>query len=197
MRLKDYLQDKLGSIFIILIGFVISILLLNAFKVDNSLKVALVIIYFSVVIICFSYDFLRKYWFYNTLVKTIEGLDKKYLVTEMINEPNFLEGKIFYQALYEINKDYLEEIFKNDMYSDIHGDLTIENIICITGKNDFYIIDPNTGNLHDSPNLDYAKLLQSLHGGYEFLMNTKSVEVNQNNINYLFTKSVIYDELYM
>lgn len=115
MCLKDYLQDKLGSIFIILIGLVISILLLNAFKVDNSLKVALVIIYFSVVIICFSYDFLRKYWFYNTLVKTIEGLDKKYLVTEMINEPNFLEGKIFYQALYEINKDYLEEIKKYNL----------------------------------------------------------------------------------
>lgn len=111
-----------------------------------------------------------------------------------------INGKKYHNLSYfkkYFTKDYLEDIFKNDMYSDIHGDLTIENIICITGKNDFYIIDPNTGNLHDSPNLDYAKLLQSLHGGYEFLMNTKSVEVNQNNINYLFTKSVIYDELYM
>ena len=36
MRLKDYLQDKLGSIFIILIGLVISILLLNAIKYKKS-----------------------------------------------------------------------------------------------------------------------------------------------------------------
>ena len=63
------------------------------------------------------------------------------------------------------------------MYSDIHGDLTIENLICrreSEKEKDYYIIDPNTGNVHDSPNLDYSKLLQSLHGGYEFLMNTKT-----------------------
>ena len=47
----------------------------------------------------------------------------------------------------------------------------IENIICTRnadGEDDFYIIDPNTGNVHDSSNLDYGKLLQSIHGGYEF-----------------------------
>lgn len=112
-----------------------------------------------------------------------------------------INGKKYHNLEYfkkYFTKEYLEDVFKNDYYSDIHGDLTIENIICINGKskNNFYIIDPNTGNLHDSPNLDYAKLLQSLHGGYEFLMNTKSVEINKNNINYLFTKSLIYDELY-
>ncbi len=112
-----------------------------------------------------------------------------------------INGKKYHNLEYfkkYFTKEYLEDVFKNDCYSDIHGDLTIENIICINGKskNNFYIIDPNTGNLHDSPNLDYAKLLQSLHGGYEFLMNTKSVEINKNNINYLFTKSLIYDELY-
>lgn len=113
----------------------------------------------------------------------------------------YINGKkynnIKYYSKY-LNVDYLKNLFINDMYSDIHGDFTIENIICINNlKNDrFYIIDPNTGNIHDSPNLDYAKLLQSLHGGYEFFMNTKSVAVNKNNINYLFTKSSVYDELY-
>ncbi len=98
-----------------------------------------------------------------------------------------------------LSEDYLLNLFKNDKYSDIHGDFTIENIICLNdkSKNNFYIIDPNTGNLHDAPNLDYAKLLQSLHGGYEFLMNTKSVQVYQNNINYLFTKSMVYENLYL
>lgn len=41
------------------------------------------------------------------------------------------------------------EIFKDDLYTDIHSDLTIESIICTRdseGKDDFYIIDPNTGN---------------------------------------------------
>lgn len=98
-----------------------------------------------------------------------------------------------------LNKEYLCEVFKDDNYSDIHGDFTIENIICIKNsksKRNFYIIDPNTGNLHDSPYLDYGKLLQSIHGGYEFLMNTKKVSYHDDKIEFLFTKSSTYYKLF-
>ena len=98
-----------------------------------------------------------------------------------------------------LTQEYLGKIFANDQYAVIHGDLTIENIICTrdaNGKDDFYIIDPNTGNVHDSPNLDYGKLLQSIHGGYEFLMATKDVKVNENKINFLYTRSSAYKELH-
>ena len=98
-----------------------------------------------------------------------------------------------------LNEEYLSKVFKNDTYAVIHGDLTIENIICTRdamGQDDFYIIDPNTGNVHDSPNLDYGKLLQSIHGGYEFLMSAKEVKVSENRINFLFTRSSAYIELH-
>ena len=92
------------------------------------------------------------------------------------------------------------KVFENDKYSDIHGDFTIENIVCIKekkkNKRKYYIIDPNTGNIHDSPYLDYAKLLQSIHGGYEFLMNTKNVSYHDNKIDFLFTKSSTYNKLF-
>lgn len=99
----------------------------------------------------------------------------------------------------QLSEESLLNIFKNDIYATIHGDLTIENVICTrsaTGKDSFYIIDPNTGNMHDSPFLDYAKLLQSIHGGYEFLMSTKDVLINKNKIDFLFTKSAAYIELH-
>ena len=97
-----------------------------------------------------------------------------------------------------LSKDYLLKVFKHDFYSTIHGDLTVENIICVLEENEdsYYIIDPNTGNIHDSPYLDYAKLLQSLHGGYEFYMKTKEVRVYQNHIEFLNTRSGAYDALY-
>lgn len=98
-----------------------------------------------------------------------------------------------------LTEEYLQKIFEKDTYSVIHGDLTVENIICVRddkGNDDFYIIDPNTGNIHNSPNLDYAKLLQSIHGGYEFLMATKDVKVEENRINFLFTRSSAYMELH-
>ena len=99
-----------------------------------------------------------------------------------------------------LSKEYLYNIFKNDIYSDIHGDLTIENIICnlnvIDKKEKYYIIDPNSGNINDSANLDYAKILQSIHGGYEFMMRTYDVSLEENQINFLFTKSQAYFYLY-
>ncbi len=103
----------------------------------------------------------------------------------------------FYEQFLE--EEYLYGVFKDDNYAIIHGDLTIENIICernLGGENTFYIIDPNTGNIHESPNLDYGKLLQSIHGGYEFLMSTKEVSVSENRIDFVFTKSSTYIELH-
>ena len=124
--------------------------------------------------------------------KELKELEKyDYLI---INGKKYKNFKHFEKYL---NSEYLYNIFKNDKYSDIHGDLTIENIICMqTGKNNYYIIDPNTGNIHDSANLDYAKLLQSLHGGYEFLMHTPSVDVVANKINYMRSRTSIYDEIF-
>lgn len=94
---------------------------------------------------------------------------------------------------------YLMEVFRDDVYAVIHGDLTVENIICVReaeGDDSFYIIDPNTGNIHDSPYLDYGKMLQSIHGGYEFFMSTGGVSVCDNRIDFLFARSSAYSELH-
>ena len=106
---------------------------------------------------------------------------------------------LFYYLEY-LSKDYLFNIFKDDIYSDLHGDLPIENIICnlntVEEKEKFYIIDPNSKNINNSANLDYAKILQSIHGGYEFMMRTYDVSVEENKINFLYTKSHAYFYLY-
>ena len=106
---------------------------------------------------------------------------------------------LFYYLEY-LSKDYLFNIFKDDIYSDLHGDLTIENIICnlntVEEKEKFYIIDPNSKNINNSANLDYAKILQSIHEGYEFMMRTYDVSVEENKINFLYTKSHAYFYLY-
>lgn len=90
----------------------------------------------------------------------------------------------------------LQALFAEDPVATIHGDLTIENIICRTDDKGWYLIDPNTGNLHESPFLDYGKLLQSLHGGYEFMMMTPRVTVQQNHIDFALTRSAAYDALF-
>ena len=48
--------------------------------------------------------------FYNSLLTNIKNLDQKYLLIEFINKPEFYEGQIFYEILYETNKAYIENL---------------------------------------------------------------------------------------
>ena len=112
---------------------------------------------------------------------------------------NGVEYKNLHQLAWLFDRERLKTLFAADPVGTIHGDLTIENIICRLnpGANGgWYLIDPNTGNLHESPFLDYGKLLQSLHGSYEFMMKTPRVTVQGSRIDFALTRSAAYDALY-
>ncbi len=145
-------------------------------------------------------DLLNKY-IDTKVIKNIEKIENGQFIKPILKYDyliiNGKKYKNFPLLKKYLKKEYLVKVFKNDNCGIIHGDLTVENIICFNDKDSYYLIDPNTGNVHESPNLDYAKLLQSLHGNYEFLMNTKNIEVYKNNINYLFTSSQNYKEIYL
>ncbi len=139
----------------------------------------------------------------SKVLKNIKRIKEAKYIKQLLDYDKIIINGVEYNnfAYFEkyLSKSRLEKVFANDTYAVIHGDLTIENIICTrdeSGKDNFYIIDPNTGNIHNSPNLDYGKLLQSIHGGYEFLMATKDVKVKGNTINFLFTKSSAYKEIH-
>ena len=110
MKLKEYLFDKLPQTIVFILGYIVTILFLRAFKVAKPLILAISFVFGVMYIVIIAIDYLRKQKFYNNLVQTVDGLDKKYLVLEMINKPDFYEGKIFYQTLYEINKSMIENV---------------------------------------------------------------------------------------
>ena len=58
MSFKKYLLDKTVQITVSIVGFVIAILMLNAFKVENDLKIALTILF---LIISGNTNFTKKY----------------------------------------------------------------------------------------------------------------------------------------
>lgn len=110
MSMKKYLLDKAPQILVSFIGFLIAFLILNVFKVAIELKIALTLIFLIVVSFNILFDYFRKNIFYKELLNTLDNLDKKYLVLEMLNKPNFYEGEIFYQALYDIDKSMIENV---------------------------------------------------------------------------------------
>lgn len=110
MSFKKYLLDKTVQITVSIVGFIIAILMLNAFKVENDLKIALTILFFLVATFNAIFDYFRKYKFYKKILNTLDKLDKKYLILEILNKPNFYDGEIFYQILYDINKSMIENV---------------------------------------------------------------------------------------
>jgi hypothetical protein len=79
----------------------------------------------------------------------------------------------------------------------IHGDLTIENVIVApTSEAGWYAIDPNPGNILDSPLIDWAKLMQSVHLGYEGLNRSAPSSLQGGEIRLLLTRSRAYAELH-
>ena len=47
----------------------------------------------------FGYDFLRKRKFYKKVEENLSQLEEKYLLTELLDEPEFLEGQILCRVI--------------------------------------------------------------------------------------------------
>ena len=110
MKLSRYLKDKLYFIILFLTFLSLIILLLVGFKVYLELIIVIISLLVIFAILVLITEYLKKRNFYNEFINIVDKLDKKYLVIEMLNPPNFQEGEILYNKLYEINKSMLENI---------------------------------------------------------------------------------------
>ena len=110
MKFNSFLKDRLYSFVTALFSYFIILLVLLAFKSDKSIIIAITIILLVTYILLFLTDFFRKQKFYTDLLTNIENLDKAYLVLETLNRPEFYEGELLCQALYEIDKSMNENV---------------------------------------------------------------------------------------
>ena len=112
MKLSIYLKDKLYAFIIFITYIIILILFLIALKLTSSIIIFIIAFTVFIFFIILFYDYFRKRKFYNELVSKLNSLDRKYLLIEMLLEPNFLEGKILYDILDEVNKNEHDLISK-------------------------------------------------------------------------------------
>ena len=110
MKFNSFLKDRLYSIVTALFCYFIILLVLLAYKSDKAIVIAITIILLVTYILLLLTDFFRKQKFYTDLLTNIENLDKAYLVLETLNRPEFYEGELLCQALYEIDKSMNENV---------------------------------------------------------------------------------------
>ena len=112
MKLSSYLKDKIFILLLVLITYFILLSFMIGFKIVILFRIAFSFIYFLLFFILFLYDYLRKVFFYREMLGKLELLKEKYLICELVSKPNFLDGELIYQMLYEINKsmnEYLKD----------------------------------------------------------------------------------------
>ncbi len=110
MKLSKYLKTNFLIILLFIVIIAIINLILISFKTNEQAIIGVNLTAIIGFILSTIYDFNRRKKFYSKFLNNLELLDKKYLITEMIEKTNFYEGEILYDALYEIDKSMAEEI---------------------------------------------------------------------------------------
>jgi len=110
MHLKTFLKDKIVFIFLCIIISAFSAVLL--YMVEATLFFILFVpcVYLAGSIVALAVEFVRKNSYYKRLYITLEELDKKCLLSEIIDEPTFYEGRILYDILKTSDKAMNDEI---------------------------------------------------------------------------------------
>ncbi|MBD7912421.1 MULTISPECIES: sensor histidine kinase [Clostridium] len=112
MKLKLFLFERIGFLIgsFLIIGLV--------YKLLDTLKVDFFAIIFSCSLFLISnisllfYEYCRKSAFLKELNRSLEGLDEKYLLSEVVSRPEKDEEKAFYNILKECNKSMNDAIAK-------------------------------------------------------------------------------------
>lgn len=112
MNFKMFIKDKILLSSLLLCGILTIEIFLTAYPFGMFIKVyipvAIALLYF----IGISIEYFTKKRFYKNLDNTLEHLDAKYLISELIKEPNFAEGKILKDVLEKIDKSMIENVNK-------------------------------------------------------------------------------------
>ena len=111
MKFGEFIKEKILLIFLVL--FIIAsseILLLPYPQIEIFVRLYIAICPVIIIGIDIVLEYRKKSNFYNELKNNLEKLDTKYLISEIINTPDFIEGKILKKTIQETGKSMLENV---------------------------------------------------------------------------------------
>ncbi len=110
MKFKDFIKEKL----ILIIGIILAIasveILLLAYNISILIILYCAFIVIFVVILAILIEYKKKKVYYNQLIRNMDDLKEKYLISEIIKTPSFIEGRILKEILQDTGKSMLENV---------------------------------------------------------------------------------------
>lgn len=110
MSLGDFIKSRFSVIFVNFIGLIT--LLIFLFSVGNTIDILKIVAFVWIIVVgvYLFFQYKSRKEFYNELSKTVDNLDKKYLISEVIDKPVYLEAEPYYDLLKKASKSMREEI---------------------------------------------------------------------------------------
>ena len=112
MNFKLFLKEKAITILLLLFSIITIEIFLMAYNVGMFIKIYIPLIIMGLYVVSIAIEYFKKKKFYDNLSNMLEELEEKYLSTEIINTPDFLEGKILKNTIEAIDKSMLENVNK-------------------------------------------------------------------------------------
>ncbi|MBD7915468.1 sensor histidine kinase [Clostridium sp. Sa3CUN1] len=110
MKMIDFLKERILFIIISILILIFTSILLGVLKVDFYAIIFIFLINFIGILIYHIYDYFNRKKYYDELINNLKDLDKKYLISDVIDEGSFLESKILYHIINETTKSMKDDI---------------------------------------------------------------------------------------
>lgn len=112
MSFKSFIKDKIFLINLLIIGVGTTEIFLIPYRFGVFIKLYLPIAIFTLYIIGLSVEYFTKRNFYEKIFANLECLEEKYLISEIIKTPNFMEGILLKEVLEDVDKSIHENVNK-------------------------------------------------------------------------------------
>lgn len=112
MSFLKFMREKLVSIFLLIFALVTIEIFFMIYPFATFIKIYTPIVILGAYLIGLVYEYFIKKRYYENLINTLARLDQKYLITEIVKSPEFVEGKILYDVLEQVNKSMHENVNK-------------------------------------------------------------------------------------
>lgn len=110
MRFKTYLKDKTVFLLLLVLAMVVAALIMLVYKVEILVSIAVCALFFVAAFTGLIWDYVSRRRFFQELEKGTHNSSKAYYITEFIDRPIFLEGKLVYDCLERATKDMNDRI---------------------------------------------------------------------------------------
>lgn len=112
MKVGSFIKEKMLLICLILLGILMSETLLLVYKINIIMRIVIGMLPIIGLVIALWIEYYQKSSFYNRIKQNMQELEQKYLISEIVETANFVEGKILKEILQEIGKSMLENVNK-------------------------------------------------------------------------------------